>query len=506
MRKRYLGLRPLLLLLVVTFVALTSCNKEEEENLKTVNMNVPAVAVTNFYLRPDNKVINHLDSVFFSIDLENGVIFNADSLPKGTNVEKLVPVMTFSSTIETATIEMTGGRLRTGTTDYKKNPTDSIDFSGRVTLTLTSSDDLSRTYEIKVNVHNADPDSLAWGNMAYAQLPSRLDSPRRQRTLSDGNTVYCLTEESDGSHTLATSTDLFSFSWDKRQISMPAGARLETMVTAAGKFYLLDADGRLMTATPGEMTWSFTGETWISMTGVYDGHVLGLVLRDGSVSHTHYPAGGGIADPQANPTFPVKGHTPMEPIENSWTTEPTGFLYGGISASGEMSASTWAFDGESWIEIANGGVPPLSGATLCPYYNYRKTSTSWIQTEYRAWLLFGGRLADGSLNRTLYISYDNGVTWRRGPESMQFPDFIPPCEGTDCIIGSIRMESDLADAWTRAAMPKSAMRRLAYDIDGYHISWACPYVFLFGGVKADGALNDRVWRGVLERLRFTPLI
>ena len=506
MIKKYLDIRLLPLVLASLFVIMTACNKEEDSTLSTVNMNVPAVAVTNFYLRADNKVLANLDSVFFSIDLENGVIFNADSLPKGTNIEKLVPVMTFSSTIETATIEMTGGNRLTGTSDYKTNPTDTLDFSGDVRLTLTSSDDLSRTYRIKVNVHKSEPDSLTWGEMAYAKLPSRTESPRCQRTLTDGSTVYCLTEESDGSFTLASSTDLFSYNWEKRTVSLPEGADPESVVLTDNKFYVLDSAGRLMQATPEEMAWTATGETWASITGIYDTHVLGLALRDGIMCHAHYPAGGDISDPEMKPGFPVRGHSQTQNIENDWSTEPTIFLFGGITASGETSSSTWAFDGDSWIEIDNGGVPALSNATLIPYYNYRKTSTSWIQTEYRVWILFGGRMADGSLNRTLYLSYDNGVNWRTAPDKMQLPAYIPAMEHCDCATSGIHMESDLADAWTRAAVTPTGMRKIAYDIDGYDISWECPYIFLFGGHTADGRLSNTVWRGVLERLRFTPLI
>ncbi len=494
------------MLLMAALLLLAGCNKEEDSSLKTVTMNVPAVAVTNFYLRSDNKVLNGLDSVFFSIDLENGVIFNADSLPKGTKVDKLIPVMTFSSTVETATIEMTGGNTRTGSVDYKKNPTDSIDFSGRVQLILTSTDDLTRTYDIKVNVHRSEPDSLTWGHTAYAALPSAGQSPRSQRTLQDGSTYYCMTEENDGSYSLATSSDLFAYQWNRRSVPMPAGSRLESLCIADGYFYILDSGGNLFKASPASMNWESTGETWIALTGVYDGHVLGLALRGDKVMHTHYPAGGNIIDTPANPNFPVKGYTSMQPIENNWTNEPTGFLFGGETASGDLSSSVWAFDGESWIEINNGGVPAISGAVLCPYYNYRKTSTSWIQTEYRAWLLFGGRLSDGSLNRTLYLSYDNGVNWRKAPDLMQLPEFIPGLVGADCLLGRKAMESNLDEAWTRAMMPKDSRRRLAYEIDGYDISWECPYLFLFGGHVDSGALNTDVWCGVLERLRFIPLI
>ncbi|MDE7409414.1 MAG: hypothetical protein K2N09_05265, partial [Muribaculaceae bacterium] len=52
-----------------------------------------SVAVTKFSLKSKKGSNVKLDSVFFSIDLNRGVIFNADSLPVGTDVTKLVPVI-----------------------------------------------------------------------------------------------------------------------------------------------------------------------------------------------------------------------------------------------------------------------------------------------------------------------------------------------------------------------------------------------------------------------------
>ena len=36
-------------------------------------------------------------------------------------------------------------------------------------------------------------------------------------------------------------------------------------------------------------------------------------------------------------------------------------------------------------------------------------------------------------------------------------------------------------------------------------SWECPYIFLFGGKKADGTLQPHVTRGVINRFTFQPL-
>ena len=51
-----------------------------------------SVAISSFHLSA-NDAIAHLDSVYFSIDLERAQIYNADSLPYGTDVTALVPVV-----------------------------------------------------------------------------------------------------------------------------------------------------------------------------------------------------------------------------------------------------------------------------------------------------------------------------------------------------------------------------------------------------------------------------
>ena len=37
-------------------------------------------------------------------------------------------------------------------------------------------------------------------------------------------------------------------------------------------------------------------------------------------------------------------------------------------------------------------------------------------------------------------------------------------------------------------------------------TWECPYIYLYGGDNASGSLNPQVWRGVINRLTFKPLI
>ena len=139
---------------------LTSCNSDDD----SLEYNDPVnVAVTAFSLRYNSSNLG-LDSAYFSIDLDHGVIFNADSLRKGTDISKVVANITFSTNVSSAVISMSGGSVRTGEIDYKENPSDSIDFTGNVTLTVKADNDrMSKTYRIKVNVHKENPDSLEIG-------------------------------------------------------------------------------------------------------------------------------------------------------------------------------------------------------------------------------------------------------------------------------------------------------------------------------------------------------
>lgn len=489
------------------FVA-AGCNKKEDEAIDEI-VTVPTVAVTEFHLKADTKVMPELASVFFSIDMENGVIFNADSLPKGTDIRTLIPMISYSTTVESAVIEMSGGSKREGVSDYKKNPNDSIDFTGRVTLTLTAQGSLSRTYLLKVNVHKTAPDSLMWDDMAVRTLPGHGREARRQKTVELDGTFYSMTEGADGNATVSSTDNLFDYVWTSRQTSLPAGSRIETLSAAGGHLYILAADGHLMkaSASAGNVgAWEDTGEVWTSMTGSFGNHVLGTGLSNGTPVHTHYPADGSLAVTPLEAGFPIEGQTAMRTVSSPWSGSPVGFVFGGVTADGTVTDAVWAFDGDGWANINIGGIPPMSGATMAGYYYYRKTSGTSVKTEFPVWIVFGGRLADGTLNRTVYLSYDNGVNWKRGDQLVQLPDFIPALYGCDCLTASHPMEGNLADGWTKMPARKGAMKRIVYDIDGYEIRWECPYLFIFGGYGADGALNTSVWRGVLSRLQSMPLI
>ncbi|MDE6295727.1 MAG: hypothetical protein K2M03_06655 [Muribaculaceae bacterium] len=489
--------------LITLNVSLTSCNKKSDDPDEPQVQPSYSVAVKSFKLNPNAKVMANLDSVFFSIDLDRGIIFNADSLPKGTDIEKLVPVITFPSTVETAELIMEGGNLREGTVNYKTNPSDTIDFSGRVTLRLTADNGaLSRDYTIRINVHKAVADSLMWDKMANSELPSRHENPARQKSVALGNQIYSLIEEKDGTFTLASTQDIASSVWNKKELSPAFRPDISTFSATEQALYILSDTGSLLTSSDGTV-WNHTGIKWHNIIGGYGGKLLGILSQDGNYCHDIYPRPAGYTPVATASDFPVDGLSNLLTFKSKWTENPYAFFVGGLRGN-IVTSATWSYDGSEWAKISNTPLPAMSDALIVPYFMYRKTSTSWIQTEYSVTLCLGGKKDNGNLSRDVYLSYDSGVHWSKAGQLMQLPDALPSFYGADGVIATTSMHASI-DAWAAQTTPRPKGARIQYFVNGTDVEWDCPYIYLIGGYNDKGQLLPAIWRGVLARLTFAPL-
>lgn len=481
-------------------LSLVSCNsKSGDSDELTVSS---TTAVTSFSLKANAKILENLDSVFFSIDLDHRVIFNADSLPKGTPVDSLIAVIKFPDSVKEAKIAMYGGDKEDSSFDYKSTPTAAIDFTRVVYLEMTAQDGTTtNAYRVKVNVHQTEPDSLIWDRVALSKLPSRLGGPREQKSVERDGSVFTILRESDGTITLSSASDIYTGEWSKTSVALSFQPRIETFTAAGGNFYILSSDGLLMKSGDAA-AWESTGETWSNIVGPFGDTVLGLAVRDSEVWHVAYPSGKNL---KADPDFPLTGFSSMVAFSSKWSDTPIGIITGGRCADGSLTGATWGFDGDNWAVLSE-SLPQSEGVSLIPYFSYRKTAALWIQTEYSVLVAMGGRGADGAVSKTLYISYDNGINWQKGSSLLQLPDFIPAFADADALVVSTRKEGSLTDNWRDKAVGKPAASRVNYQIEGYDVIWDCPYIYLLGGCGADGKLYDTVWRGVLGRLTFMPVI
>jgi len=209
---------------IALMAAVSSCNSDPidyGDEYKTQN-----VAITSFRLLKNEKVLTNIDSVFFSIDLDNRRIFNADSLPKGTRIDRL-PVVIGTSSVSRVDLIVPLAQGGDTTINYLTNPKDSIDFShGPVTVRVTSNDGMVvADYQLKVNVHEMEPDSLSWGTMAVRTLPSAFDNPVAQKTAKLGDEAAVLTTDASGNASIAFSADPGADAWSIVRTTLPVGRR-----------------------------------------------------------------------------------------------------------------------------------------------------------------------------------------------------------------------------------------------------------------------------------------
>lgn len=485
----------LVALIAMTF-GVTSCNEKSDSYLYESPINL---AVTNFKLKYD--VDNEgLDSVFFSIDLKNGVIFNADSLPKGTKIDKLVATISYSGAVEAATIKMEGGETAEGEIDYMKHPTDTIDFTGKVTLTLSALDgEISNSYRIKVNVHNEVPDTIVWDQNPFSYIPSRNQKPVSAKTVMVNGLPTILVGERDGSYSLVRYTSMTTPpQFTIEEVTLPQTAIPETLSSLNDELYILCGNGTLMKMVNAK-AWEICATRWESLIGSYNDSLLGVKNNGGVLCFTQFPLRD-MNESVVPEDFPMSQGSDFITLSNKWTNTPVGFFIGGKDQAGNLSDSTWAFDGTEWVRLSQGGFPAIQGATLLHYYNYRPSASSDAMIEYEVWMILGGKLADGSFNRTVYVSYDNGVNWAKGTAGLQLPDFMPALVNAAGMVISTEYSANLSDAWK-----KSSLMKIPHVVDGDIITWECPYIYLIGGYDAENKLYDVIRKGVLNRMTFTPI-
>ncbi len=470
----------------LTAAAFSGCNSDYEPDTVTST----CVAVKSFALTKDDSIMANLDTVFFSINLEEGKIFNADSLPCGTKVNKLIPRISFLEGVSGATLSVTCENGTDTVYNYITNSTDSIDFTNPVKLTVTSLSGMaSMTYEIKVNVHKLVSDSLEWSRTASMSLPTDLSGSPAQRTVKTSEGIYVLT--SSGTAFSMARADNPEAEWEYFTPALPAGADYHSLAGGIASLYIL-ADKTIYASTDGGRSWTSTGVKATHIYGCYEDTAI-AVLTEGKTSRiVSYPACGVSATlpegmPIADTSVPVTVKFPL-------AAGPQMIMCGGTLANGSLSGDTWAFDGTNWANITLLSLPEgLKNVAIVPFFSFT-INTAFIATEHSVLLAFGGRSKSAISDKT-YLSFDFGMTWLEGSSLIQLPDYIAPFYDAQTYTYDKVLTPSRSIIW-------SAPSRATTPVE----SWDCPYIYIFGGVDKAGNTSQKVWRGTLNRLQSKPII
>lgn len=463
--------------------------------------------LTKFALSKDTTVCIGLDTVFFSIDQIRGEIFNADSLPMGAKINKLVPRISVETASVLEIIEPRPGKSDS-IHNYIEHPGDSIDFSnGPVRLRIVSADGQATcSYNVRVLVHKSNPDTLVWSRLERAGLPSVFTVVTDQGTAHTADKLYCLTHY-DGKYCMATATDP-SGVW---QYSTPVFSFTPVLysLTATDKaLYILDDKGNLMTSTDGN-SWSATGQQWSSIYGAHLNKLLGVANRNGSWKVVTYPE---VSENDIPDGFPVSGASQTTTYTFEMSDEPQTVITGGRRADGTLSGVTWGYDGNSWACITRKPLPEaLENAVVIPYFTVDLNYNTWKFTERSVLIAMFGRTANGALNDTVYTSSDLGVHWQKADKLLQQAAVIPGRVDARAFNykQTLHVSRSQANGWVNIPLKRPAAEFVSAPMVTAVkpvSEWECPYIYLFGGYNAEGTFYNTMYRGVIQRFTFIPII
>ena len=185
----------------------------------------------------------NLNNVFFTIDLEKGLIYNADSLPKGTKITEL----RFSITTDSAS-EVNITNVDT-TYNYLNNKemTNNM-FAPAYIEVVSRSRDYKKSYQLKVNVHKLDPDQLFWGGVQYASLPGN-GTLKNQHTVKYQEHIYCFMTRDD-KQMLAITTHPAD-EWQITELTLDFTPNWQSLRASDDIIGVLDNNNNLYTSTDG---------------------------------------------------------------------------------------------------------------------------------------------------------------------------------------------------------------------------------------------------------------
>ena len=486
------NLKPLYLMLAVLLACTVgSCKKDKDDTTSTFvyTTSRSSTLISSFTLNNTNIKSVNVSKVFFTIDPERGMIYNADSLPKGTDISKLKVELKFRSAVRSAVFYVVEQDMSITDHEYKNNTSDSLDFRNVVTLTVTSADGLNeKDYMIQVNVHEQEPDTIVWPANARRNLPGATDENYAVSTTSYEDGYWSLIHNKNGF--FLSSAETPAGPWDVKSVAWGFEPDAKSLTATEDALYVLDTEGDLYRSTDGNK-WTATEERWSVILGAYGDRLLGIT--DEPYKYVEYPQRSNFTYKDIDERFPIKGMSQLIAIEPTWAVAPQVMMVGGVLADGTLSNTTWGYDGENWAPLSNTNIsilPALEGPTLFAYYNYTTDNNTEKIVRRNVWMLMGGRNADGLLNYKTYLSYDMGITWDLADDAMFQPGYMHDFYGAQAFVCTMPV--------TNGKVP---MRRIAQK----PTTWDCPFIFIFGGYDEEGKLLNNIWCGAHNRFIQKPL-
>lgn len=365
--------------------ALTSCLKED-----VVLKSSPHVKSFRF---EHHTAAPNIETIQFTIDTINCVIFNEDSVGYGYDLSKLKPTIQFTGTPKE--IKMNG--------NYWSGE-DSIDFRQPVSMYILSQNKKSEaTYTITVNQHRVNPDEIVWKN------PVLLNSHATSfKATSTEQAAYVFAYSQQGETCLYTVYSNTGTQW-QQIANFESAFSIISLASLNNQLYAINQEGNTLLR--------FNQNQWDAVATFTEGTITQLI---GSLKNKLWMQG-----QHSNTPLLISYNEHQLQIEEQ-STLPTQFASEGATAlqtpyglyliGGELDGTSQncilsSDNGYYWTNILNQtgkySITPRYNA-ICAYYNHH--------------IFVMGGYNNHQVVTNNYTSSNNGYSWDNIPSYQQLPD------------------------------------------------------------------------------------
>ena len=401
--------------LFVAACIITSClEKEEYEYIPSSNASITAFSI-NDIITQYTKVIDGKDSILkdtvlgtdypFSIDQQLGVIYNADSLPMGTDVKKVKVDITAD----------TYGIYIVASTDSLWEKEDSLNFEKPIQFkVLSETGAFGRIYVAKINVHQQIPDSMVWTKM-NTTLPAGI---QQQKAIFANNQIFVFTEQT--SQVAVSMMDIKTQAWTNLQnIDIPVKADYTSVMLWNNQFYIL-AEKQLYTSANG-LNW-----TKVETTQTFNQLTANISLK------TDKKLIGVNTENQYVESEDGMTWTSHETIPEDFPTQNLSYASYPLATNASLGRLVVMGDNKDtqnnhktiWTQLASEQEWTTLSLESNPYPCPNLENSSMIHYNNQLYV-FGGPAKNDETSKAFdyfYSSIDNGITWNKVMELVMFPE------------------------------------------------------------------------------------
>ena len=402
--------------LFVAACGISSClDSDVVEYEYSSNASITAFSITDSIITSYAAVVDGSDTILttavvgtdypFVINQKEGLIYNPDSLPVGTDVSKVVVSITAD----------TEGIYVVAETDTLWESTDSLNFEKPVQFKVVSEmGTFGRTYTAKINVHLQDPDSLTWQRIGsnFSQ------NIQKQKAVYANKTIYVFAAAEEGVSVTMTSDTDGSVWTEPTSTNLPVGADYASAMAWGDQLYIL-ADNELYTSTNG-LSWekAATDQRIAQLVAnthtAYHQKIMGIdtdryyIESEDGISWNRYE--------KMPDEFPVLNYAFASYALNTNEKFSRIVLMGCPNEATDTLASVWTqVNTESyWTELLMD-----NNSYACPHFE----NHGLIHYNNNLYAFGGPGQNNGSIEAfsTIYTSIDNGISWEAITAKFMFP-------------------------------------------------------------------------------------